>query len=295
MESSREKTSCSELVVEARGLSAVGRNGLLFSAISGVIRRGDVAVISGPVAAARTALLLALSGRFSIASGTLCSAGVSGTPAWHRAQLRRQIVVARALPLITVAPTIRVGDALAERRLTRGRSPFSEAAVWQSCEILGIDVPSVRADFRYLHPVEQTLFTVALGCGYTECSGMAVDCVDSQLADSDRVIVRRGMAALADAGWGVLATSDQSEWGDIKFPLEWTPTQGVVQSTEPVESGDSSSREDINRSLCVNARKDPEGGESPDRAPRCHDGLNSPNAPSKTANPQDGNGSGECS
>ncbi|MFJ4963201.1 hypothetical protein ACIP6P_12280 [Streptomyces sp. NPDC088729] len=213
------------LLVEARQLSAMGPDGLIFTSVSGVVHDRDLAVVSGPADQERTALMLALCGRLSLAGGTLHTD--SSFPGRSTAAvLRDRIAVAQAPPVITVDPLLRVREAITERRLVCGKR-MSVAAVRDACELMRIETPPGDTPIRDLDPVERLLLSVALACSQ-HVDGIAVADVDAGLGTADRLFVRRALRAISSAGKAVIATSSDAGWGDVDIPVssEGAPDRG---------------------------------------------------------------------
>lgn len=206
------------LLVNARRLSAPGREGLLFTAVSVIVHEGDLAVITGPPGPGRTALLLALAGRFITTGGSLSTD--SSYPLQGPRALRKRIAVAQAPPAIALDSGMRVREALVERRLHGGRRNVTAEAVWDACELMGIGQPPLGDVIATLHPVERLLFTVALAVGDKTIDGVAVADADADLGQEDREFVRRAFRRLTDTGIAVIATSADTGWGDVEVALE---------------------------------------------------------------------------
>lgn len=196
------------LVVEARHISAVGPGGLLFTSVSAMVSEGDLAVIAGPPTQARTALLLALCGRFVTVAGTL-SPGPQA--------LRRRIVVAQAHPTLVPDSRMTVKEALRESRLIGG-STYIPQAVWDACETLALDTPALGDCLADLSPRERLLFTAALACGHST-PGIALDDADAGLSMQDRDRVRQALRALTEQGKTILTTSADPGWGTVSISL----------------------------------------------------------------------------
>ncbi|MFJ8763019.1 hypothetical protein [Streptomyces cyaneofuscatus] len=222
------------LLVEAREMSAMGPDGLLFTSVSAVIRIPQLAVISGPSDPERTALILALAGRFTLAGGTLHTDPAYGgrpTPV----VLRERIAVAQAPPTIALDPFMRVREVIAERRLLCGNR-MSEAAVHGMCALMRIEMPPAHVLIQDLDPVERLLLSVALA-GSQQSDGIAVADVDVGLTAADRRFVQGAMRRICTGGKSVLATSADGGWGDIAIDLVSPPAE---QGTPDGEDNHSS-------------------------------------------------------
>ncbi|MFI8219947.1 hypothetical protein [Streptomyces sp. NPDC085932] len=205
------------LLVEARGVSALGADGLLFTCVSGTVHTGQLAVISGRPGLARTALLLALCGRFVLTGGSL------HTDRDYRLHgpraLRQRIAVARAKPSIMLDGALRIGEAVTERRVMCGRRRGFEQACWHAWARMGLEKPPVRALVSDLDPVERVLFAVALAQAQGT-DGIAVDDIDDSLGAEDRAFVRQALSSIVEEGTAVLATCADDDWAEVRIPLE---------------------------------------------------------------------------
>ncbi|MFF1627664.1 ATP-binding cassette domain-containing protein [Streptomyces sp. NPDC058272] len=213
-----------EVLVEARQLSAVSPSGMLFTAVNAAVCSGDVAVISGPAGIGRTALLLALSGRFSTSGGTLRASEGIQTDA---AQLRRRITVAQALPAIRTEPTLRISEAIAERCIIGGRKTVTVQTVWDALAVMGSEPPPLKALVQDMGLVEQVLFGLALARAQ-QADGICFDDVDGGLAQADRQFVREAVRSLAAAGPALIVTSCDPGWGTIDIVLSSQPGQSAA-------------------------------------------------------------------
>lgn len=207
------------LLVEARRLSAMGPEGMLFTSVSGTINDGDLAVVVGPPEHRRTALLLALSGRFVVSGGSLSTNGEERSNRQAQARLRTRVAIAQAPPALSLDRTMRVADALKERRLLCGRKGMSVKCFWTAFELMGLDKPAGDYPVGELDPVEQLLLTVALA--YAQVSdALAVADVDAGLCPEDRSHVRQALREITAEGKGVIASAAEGGWGDVEISLD---------------------------------------------------------------------------
>ncbi|MFF3159724.1 hypothetical protein [Streptomyces sp. NPDC057910] len=204
-----------ELLVEARQLSAVAPSGILFTAVNAHVCLGDVAVISGAPGIARTALLLALCGRFPCTGGMLLTANGQHADA---AQLRRRTSVARAARVIRTEPTLRVCEAITEQQALAGRSRGTAQSVSETLATMGLQPPPPQVLVKDMGPVEQVLFDLALARAQGT-DGICFDGVDDDLSKDDRDFVRKAVAKLAALGTACVVTSCDPGWGTIDIPL----------------------------------------------------------------------------
>ncbi len=205
---------------------------MLFTAVDAIVHKGDVAVISGNPGTARTALMLALSGRFTLTAGTLHTADGA---AFGAAALRRRIAVAQALPVIRTESSLRVSEAIAECRIIGGRKNVTAQAVWHALTAMGSEMPPPNVLVQDMGTVEQILFGLALA--YTQnADGICFDDVDGSLPLPDREFVRAAVRDLASLGPALIVTSCDPGWGTVDIPL--LPAQSPVsraQAAQPVQ------------------------------------------------------------
>ncbi|MFF6981370.1 hypothetical protein ACFZAV_27595 [Streptomyces sp. NPDC008343] len=224
------------LLVEARQMSAIGPDGLIFTSISAVIKEKQIAVVSGPPDPERTALLLALCGRLALAGGSLHT-DPAYTDRSVAAVLRDRIAVAQAPPYVTLDPHLRVREAITERRLLCGKRMTVEA-VHDACALMRLETPPPTAPIRDLDPVERLLLSVALA-GSQHADGIAVADVDAGFGAADRLFVQQALRRISAAGKAVIATSADGGWGDVAIPLTGTPPgDGPEEAGEGEQGGD---------------------------------------------------------
>ncbi|MFD7860237.1 hypothetical protein ACFV6B_39075 [Streptomyces microflavus] len=229
------------LLVEARQMSAIGADGMLFTSVSTTIRMGQVAVVSGPPDLERTALLLALCGRLALAGGSLRTDPDYGDrPA--AVVLRDRIAVAQAAPWITLDPHLRVCEAITERRLLCGNG-MTVAAVRDACTLMQLDLPPLQTSVRDLDPVERLLLTVALAAAQ-HADAVAVADADTGFGIADRDFVRQALHRLTAAGKAVVATAADGGWGDVDIRLSaQSPDDGSPDGSD----GDGEAEGDAGR------------------------------------------------
>ncbi|MGX6447524.1 hypothetical protein ACVU7I_05570, partial [Patulibacter sp. S7RM1-6] len=188
--------------VVGRGLAGRGRRGPVFAGVDLDVPAGGLAVVHGPGGSGRSALLLALGGRFRLAAGELrvgddlASAGL--------APLRAASAVARVRPAIEPDEGLRVRDL--ERWSVLASAGRSDAdAIEDAYALLGV-APDRGALLGDLHPLDALLVVVA----HAAAEGrpvVLVDDVDAGLAPADVAAAWTALDALADAGPTVLASA----------------------------------------------------------------------------------------
>ncbi|MGH8878933.1 MAG: ABC transporter ATP-binding protein [Stackebrandtia sp.] len=181
----------------AENLSAEGFEGPVFSSVSVAARRGELVVILGIAGTGRTALLLALSGRFRQQGGSVT---VAGDP--RPARIRERIALAGAPPAVEVDENLTVAAVLTESALV-GSVPVAE--IRRRCGELGLSLDSGLA-FGQLSRVDQTLLLLASAWAQN-CPAVAIDDLDSGVDDAGAARLWEAARLVADDGRLVLATA----------------------------------------------------------------------------------------
>lgn len=185
------------LVAEA--LLATGPRGVVFGPVGVSVARGELVCVAGPGGSGRTALVLALAGRFRLAGGSVAVDGV--------ADPRRAVAVARAGDAVTLDELWTVGDAIAHRGVLAGRDV--EAGVRARLVGAGIE-PAGSAPLWSLSAFESFILDVALAAA-EDTPLVVVDDVDRGLTPGDERRAWIALEALATDGRAVVgATHDAS-------------------------------------------------------------------------------------
>jgi len=192
----------SSVGIVASGITARGPEGPIFQGVDLEAEPGSLVAVTGPGGCGRTALLLALAGRFRLVAGQLV---VGGHQLPRRAAaVRRLVAVARARPAIDLDERLRVRELVTERRLL-SRQKATPAAVAAALRLVAID-PSRGALAGELHPAERTLLALALAVA-EDPGAVVVDDVDDGLEPKDLPWVWRALAAVAGSGRTVVASA----------------------------------------------------------------------------------------
>ncbi|CAL99778.1 ABC transporter family protein [Saccharopolyspora erythraea NRRL 2338] len=199
----------------ARGITALGPEGIVFENVDLRFRPGDLGVVTGPGGSGRTALLYALAGRLRTVAGYLEVSGYV-LPARARA-VRKLVLPARLRPGFELEDKYRVREAVTEQRLIFG---VSELDVEKSLAAVGLD-PDPWALVCELHPAERLLLSIALAVA-ADPAAIVVDDVDVGLPRGSRARVWSALRAVAQTGMTVVAGSTDAPPGDavvVHLPL----------------------------------------------------------------------------
>lgn len=184
------------LVAEA--LLATGPRGVVFGPVAVSVARGELVAIAGPGGSGRTALSLALAGRFKLAGGSVVVDGFGP-------DVRRAVAVARAGDAVTLDELWTVGDAIAHRGVLAGGDV--EAAVRARLDRAGIELAG-SAPLWSLSAFESFILDVALAAA-EDTPVVVVDDVDRGLTPGDERRAWIALEALAGDGRAVVgATHD---------------------------------------------------------------------------------------
>jgi ABC-2 type transport system ATP-binding protein len=157
------------LVVE--DLLATGARGVVFGPVSLTVAPGELVALVGPGGSGRTALVLALAGRFAVTAGRL--------------EVEGEVAVARAGALLDLDEMWTVGEAIAQRALL-SRRPSARVA----------EIPSTLP-LHALTALQRALLDVALAAGEAPAV-IVMDDVDRGLTPDEETRVWRALAALGD-------------------------------------------------------------------------------------------------
>lgn len=178
-----------EPVVAADGLLATGPRGVVFGPVSLRVAPGEVVALVGPGESGRTALILALAGRFTVAGGRLTVAGATAPR-----DVRNAVAVARADTLLDLDEVWTVGEAIAQRALLSGAEPARVA--------LPAAVP-----LHTLSAIDRALLDLALAASERR-PALVMDDVDRGLGPEEETRVWRALAALGhDDGRAVVGVT----------------------------------------------------------------------------------------
>jgi len=187
----------------ARGLTAVGRQGPIFTDIAVTASLGQIVALCGDGGEGRTSLLLALTGRFPFRSGALEVDGQ--TKAGH---IRRRFTIAQAGPPIRLDPYATVRTCINETvTVSKGAATRANINAWLDRLAVGVDTGDT---FGFLPRIDQIRFAIACAAA-SRTPAIAVDDVDTGLdtAGSERVF--DALRTVADAGQLVLAACTRSD------------------------------------------------------------------------------------
>ncbi|MGK2308515.1 ATP-binding cassette domain-containing protein [Cutibacterium sp. V970] len=150
----------SGVVLHAHDLNAQGRQGMIFGPLDMDLAPRQLAVIHGPAGAGKSALLLALSGRFRRTRGTLIIDGIDAMAEPYRAIQRTS--VARIADYVVPEDRLTLNESLAERcHLDAVNLKTAEGRVRQIEEIVGFRIDR-SCEFEQLDAIERAVASVAL-------------------------------------------------------------------------------------------------------------------------------------
>ena len=150
----------SGVVLHARDLNAQGRQGMIFGPLDMDLAPRQLAVIHGPAGAGKSALLLALSGRFRRTKGTLIIDGIDAMAEPYRALQRTS--VARIAEYVVPEDRLTLNESVAERcHLDAVNLKKAEDRVRQIEEIVGFRIDR-SCEFEQLEAIERAVASVAL-------------------------------------------------------------------------------------------------------------------------------------
>ncbi|MCP2378203.1 ATP-binding cassette domain-containing protein [Cutibacterium modestum] len=150
----------SGVVLHARDLNAQGRKGMIFGPLDMDLAPRQLAVIHGPAGAGKSALLLALCGRFRRTRGTLVIDGIDAMAEPYRAIQRTS--VARIADYVVPEDRLTLNESVAERcHLDAVSLRKAESRVRQIEEIVGFRIDH-SCEFEQLEAIERAVASVAL-------------------------------------------------------------------------------------------------------------------------------------
>ena len=177
-------------------LAAKGRRGPIFEDITLSAELGQLVAVSGDGGDGRTALLLALAGRFAVSGGTLIVEGRSKS-----AEIRRRFTVAQAAPAIGLDEHHTIGDCIKETVTVSGRAA-TETNLRAWIDRLAVDIDTGDTVGR-LPRFEQIRFAIACAAA-SRTPAIVVDDVDAGLNGAGGERVFEALRVVADAGQLVL-------------------------------------------------------------------------------------------
>ncbi|GAB3282357.1 P-loop NTPase family protein [Parasphingorhabdus pacifica] len=192
--------------VLARGITALGPEGVVFEYVDVRVEPGELGVVVGSGQTGRTSLLFALGGRLRTISGHLEVSGFVLPP--EARAVRRLIAPARLRPGFELEPKQRVREAIAERRML---SRVSNQDIHDAFALVGID-PDPDCPVTLLHPADQLLLAVSLAVA-ARPAGILVDDVDLGLPLPARSRAWSALRAITETGMTVLASSVDPPFG----------------------------------------------------------------------------------
>ncbi|WP_231398429.1 ABC transporter ATP-binding protein [Conexibacter woesei] len=173
---------------------------MVFGPVGVTVARGEVVCVAGPGGSGRTALVLALAGRFKLAGGSVVVDGAGP-------DVRRAVAVARAGDAVTLDELWTVGDAIAHRGVLARRGV--EEGVRARLVRAGVELAG-SAPLWSLSAFESFMLDLALAAA-EDTPVVVVDDVDRGLTPGDERRAWIALEALAGDGRAVIgATHDAS-------------------------------------------------------------------------------------
>lgn len=183
-------------MIEAIGLGLRTRQGWVFRDVDLVLPAGSVAAIAGPSGSGRTMLLLSLAGRAKSSTGEL-----RVNDAASRADIRRQVTVARATGAVELDPDLTVGDSRREAGLL-----FYGADLDWAEKLVGLDINNAASAIGDLAPDDAALFALALAAS-ARPAAVVLDDVDAHTTPDQQRRIWAALAAVAGAGITTVAST----------------------------------------------------------------------------------------
>jgi ABC-type multidrug transport system ATPase subunit len=182
-------------MIEATGLGLRTRQGWVFRDVDLTLPAGSVAAVAGPAGSGRTMLLLTLAGRAKPSTGELRVG-----EATSRADIRRQVAVARATGAVELDPDLTVGDS----RREAGLLFYGPDLDWAEKLVgLELDAATLIGD---LAADDAALFALALAAS-TQPAAVVLDDVDLRATPEQQRRIWAALATVAGAGVTVVAST----------------------------------------------------------------------------------------
>ncbi|GAA2300343.1 hypothetical protein GCM10009853_065930 [Glycomyces scopariae] len=183
--------------LEAKGLTATGRQGTIFTGVDLTARCGQVVAVTGDGGDGRSSLLLALAGRFKLDAGTLRVDGQT-----RPSQIRRRFTIAQAGPPIRLAQYHTVASCIKETvAVSGGAATAANIRAWLDRLCVGVDSGQT---FGFLPRIDQIRFAIACAAA-SRTPAVAVDDTDTGLDVCGAERVFEALRTVADAGQLVIA------------------------------------------------------------------------------------------
>ncbi|MEU5872446.1 ABC transporter ATP-binding protein [Glycomyces sp. NPDC047369] len=189
--------------LDARGLTATGRQGAIFTDVSLTARLGQVVAVCGDGGDGRSSLLLALAGRFRTTGGTLTVDRQT-----RPAQIRRRFTVAQAGPPIRFAQYHTVASCIKETTtVSGGAATPANIHAWLDRLAVGVDTGDT---FGFLPRIDQIRFAIACAAA-GRTPAVVVDDADTGLDTCGGERVFEALRTVADAGQLVIAACTRTD------------------------------------------------------------------------------------
>jgi len=189
--------------LRARGLSAKGHQGRIFTDVELTASLGQVVAVCGDGGDGRSSLLLALAGRFAHHEGTLEVDGQT-----KPGQIRRRFTIAQAGPPIRFDPYHTVATCIKETTaVSKGAATRANITAWLDRLAIGVDTGDT---YGFLPRIDQIGFAIACAAA-CRTPAIVVDDADTGLDRSGSERVFEALRTVADAGQLVLAACTRTD------------------------------------------------------------------------------------
>ena len=183
-------------MIKAAGLGLRTRQGWVFRDVDLSLPDGSAVAIAGPAGSGRTMLLLTLAGRARPSTGELRVAGTV-----RRADIRRQVAVARATGAVELDPDLHVGDCRREAgaAVRRTRTSAGPRSSWASTADRATPVGDLAPD-------DAALLALALAAA-ARPAALVLDDVDLHTTHAQQRRVWTALTAVAAEGISTITSS----------------------------------------------------------------------------------------
>ncbi|MBB1256205.1 ATP-binding cassette domain-containing protein [Streptomyces sp. OF3] len=205
--------------ITAERLGMTGPRGPVFENVDVQAPPGSLVAVEGPSGSGRTCLLLALTGRMRVTSGT---ARVGGHPLPKKMAAVRAVSALGPVPGVTdLDPALTVAEQLRERSLLRRylrgwrleRNTERRARIRTALDLVGLDPEALPRGLRTTVRDLERLEELRLGLALALLDGprlLAVDDLDMKLSDAERASAWELLRTIAESGVTVLAVCSQA-------------------------------------------------------------------------------------